>query len=133
MTEPTTEWNITTTTRLGVTYNVLSTMVGGTEYCMEQQTFNSFHKYLSFEIFRGSRPTRLIITSVGSGVATSGYDTAGAFAGLLLDKPKAEGMNGLKKLLLIHGLTLILIRLDSKRFIPPYKSYRADSPNGSFF
>ena len=66
---------------------------------MENQTFDIFNHFLSFEVFRGSSSAGINVMNAGRGAETTAYDTAGAFADLLLNKPKAEGMDGLKKLL----------------------------------
>ncbi|KAL9105116.1 MAG: hypothetical protein Q9163_000034 [Psora crenata] len=66
-----------------------------------------FTDYLGLEIFRGSNSDGTNVKNIGDGAATAASDAAQTFADLLVNKPRSEGQDGLRKMLdnLAIGMT----------------------------
>lgn len=78
-------------------FQVISSTVDGTEYWMDETSIQACNHYLGLEIFRGTSSYGINVVIAGSETAAS--DTADTFGGLLVNKTKSEGIDGLKKML----------------------------------
>ncbi|KAL9629941.1 MAG: hypothetical protein Q9164_006653 [Protoblastenia rupestris] len=78
-------------------FSAVSATSGGQEYWMDSSTVNAFNQYLGLEIFRGSSHQGINVQNSGLGARYS--DAAETFAGLLVNKPRPDGRDALKKML----------------------------------
>ena len=78
-------------------FSAVSATNGGQEYWMDSSTLNAFNQYLGLEIFRGSSSQGIKVDNSGIGAEYS--DAAETFAGLLVNKPRPDGRDALKKML----------------------------------
>ena len=78
-------------------FSAVSARSGGQEYWMDSSTVGAFNRYLGLEIFRGSSHQGINVQISGLGAEYS--DAAETFAGLLVNKPRPDGRDALKKML----------------------------------
>ena len=80
-------------------FPAISCKTGGAEYWMDEITLGAFNDFLGLEIFRGSSSDGANVENAGTGTETTESDAPQTFAGLLVNKTRAVGQDGLKKML----------------------------------
>ena len=78
-------------------FSAVSVTSSGQEYWMDSSNVISFNYYLGLEIFQGSSYQGIKVLDHGLGAGYS--DAAETFAGLLVNKPRPDGRDALKKML----------------------------------